>query len=175
MITKKNVNFIFFLYLSVHIFIWTIIPTFTNVNLPLDTIEALAWGSNLDWGFNKHPPVSAFMVWLVYSFFGSNDFAYYMLSQICILIGFFFVWKLAKEFLKDSLLPLLSVLILESIVFFNYTTPEFNVYVCQIPFKSLTIYFFWKSINKNDSINWFFTSLFAAFGFLTHYSFIFLI
>ena len=31
-------------------------------NLPLDTIEALAWGSNLDWGFNKHPPFSAFAV-----------------------------------------------------------------------------------------------------------------
>ena len=25
------------------------IPSISNTNLPLDTIEALAWGSNLDW------------------------------------------------------------------------------------------------------------------------------
>ena len=44
-------------------------PTIVNQNLPLDTIEALAWGSNLDWGFNKHPPLSAFFceVFLKYS------------------------------------------------------------------------------------------------------------
>jgi hypothetical protein len=31
-----------------------LVPAATNQNLPLDTIEVLAWGSNLDWGFNKH-------------------------------------------------------------------------------------------------------------------------
>jgi hypothetical protein len=38
--------------------LWTLIPSLSNINLPLDTIEALAWGSNLDWGFNKHPPLA---------------------------------------------------------------------------------------------------------------------
>ena len=52
----KNPSKIFFLLLIVHLLIWTLIPSLTNNNLPLDTIEALAWGSNLDWGFNK--PVS---------------------------------------------------------------------------------------------------------------------
>ena len=58
----KNTSKIFFLFLIIHLFVWTLIPSLTNVNLPLDTIEALAWGSNLDWGFNKHPPMSAFAV-----------------------------------------------------------------------------------------------------------------
>ena len=39
---------LFFIFLILHLIIWTAIPTFTNINLPLDTIEALAWGSNLD-------------------------------------------------------------------------------------------------------------------------------
>ena len=53
-------------------------PSVTNINLPLDTIEALAWGSNLDWGFNKHPPFSAFAVEVFYFIFGTNDWAYYL-------------------------------------------------------------------------------------------------
>jgi hypothetical protein len=43
----------------------------SNTNLPLDTIEALAWGSNLDWGFNKHPPFSAFAVEFFYKYLES--------------------------------------------------------------------------------------------------------
>ena len=57
---KITKNFLFFL--VSHLLIWTLIPSLSNINLPLDTIEALAWGSNLDWGFNKHPPFSAFAV-----------------------------------------------------------------------------------------------------------------
>ena len=34
-------------------------------------IEALAWGSNLSWGYSKHPPVSAFIVEALFSFFGN--------------------------------------------------------------------------------------------------------
>ena len=62
MILKKNIIKAFYLFLFSHLLMWTIIPSLSNANLPLDTIEALAWGSNLDWGFNKHPPLSAFAV-----------------------------------------------------------------------------------------------------------------
>ena len=62
MLIKNNYNRIFYIFLLSHLLIWTAIPAATNVNLPLDTIEALAWGSNLSWGYIKHPPASAFMV-----------------------------------------------------------------------------------------------------------------
>ena len=68
MIVKKNIlKIYYYLFLLSHlILIWTLVPTFSNINLPLDTIEALAWGSNLDWGFDKHPPFSAFAVELFF-------------------------------------------------------------------------------------------------------------
>ena len=66
MIAKKNTHNVLVIFLFLHLIIWTLVPTFSNINLPLDTIEALAWGSNLDWGFNKHPPMSAFMVEIFY-------------------------------------------------------------------------------------------------------------
>ena len=49
---KIDTNYLFYIFINSHLIIWTLIPTLTNHNLPLDTIEALAWGSNLDWGFN---------------------------------------------------------------------------------------------------------------------------
>ncbi len=54
-INKKKILNLFYIFLIIHLVLWTVVPTIVNQNLPLDTIEALAWGSNLDWGFNKHP------------------------------------------------------------------------------------------------------------------------
>ena len=102
MLKKDKINNAFYIFLVIHLVIWTAIPSLTNNNLPLDTIEALAWGSNLDWGFNKHPPMSAFLVEIFYQIFGAQDWAYYLLSQICIIISFFVILNLQKIFLKTK-------------------------------------------------------------------------
>ncbi|MDC3384860.1 glycosyltransferase family 39 protein [Candidatus Pelagibacter sp.] len=174
---KRNMNNIFFIFLLSHLIIWTLVPTLTNHNLPLDTIEALAWGSNLEWGFNKHPPVSAFFPELFYQIFGSQDWAYYLLSQIFVCIAFIYVFKLANEIFNNLLLSLISVLLLESIYFYNFTTPEFNVNVCQLPFWSIVVYYSWrifnqKEINVKDCI---LLGFFGAVGFLSKYLFIYLL
>ena len=65
-IKKNDLDKILILFFLVHFFVWTLIPSISNNNLPLDTIEALAWGSDLSWGYNKHPPLSAWSVEVFY-------------------------------------------------------------------------------------------------------------
>ena len=176
-VSNKNINNIFFIFALAHLIIWTLIPSLTNKNLPLDTIEALAWGSNLDWGFSKHPPMSAFFSEVFYNIFGSQDWAYYLLSQIFVVIAFYYVFKFAEEILGDIKLGLISVFLLESIYFYNFTTPEFNVNVCQLPFWSLLVYFSWRIYNSKEIkfFDCFLVGLFAAIGFLSKYLFIYLL
>ena len=176
MIIKKNVNKYLFIYLSGHLLIWTLIPTVVNTNLPLDTIEALAWGSDLKWGFEKHPPMSGLMVEIIFQLFGNNDWAFYLLSQIFLIFTFLIVWKFSNEIFRDKTLSLISILMLSGFFFYNYTTPEFNVNICQLPFWALTVLYGWRSFNVKDKIsNWIFFGLFASFGFLSKYLFIFLL
>ncbi len=174
---NKNINNIFFIFALSHLIVWTLIPSLTNKNLPLDTIEALAWGSNLDWGFSKHPPMSAFFSEVFFQVFGSQDWAYYLLSQIFVIIAFYFVFKFACEILGDIKLGLISVLLLEAIYFYNFTTPEFNVNICQLPFWSLVVYYSWKIYEAKEIkfIDCFLVGLFSAFGFLSKYLFIYLL
>ena len=176
-IYNKNINNIFFIFAISHLIIWTFIPSITNKNLPLDVIEALAWGSNLEWGFNKHPPSSAFFSEVFFKIFGANDWAFYLLSQIFVVISFFYVFKFSNEILKDLKLSLISVLILESIFFYNFTTPEFNVNVCQLPFWSLVVFYSWKIYNdkKIKLLDCFLIGLYGAIGFLSKYLFIYLL
>ena len=171
---ERNINNFFYIFITAHLIVWALIPTLTNNNLPLDTIEALAWGSNLDWGFNKHPPMSAFLAEMFYKIFGAQDWAYYLLSQICVIISFFVVFKFAEDFFENKVFCLLSVLLLEGFYFYNFTTPEFNVNVCLMPFWALTVLYLWKGFKDNKIIDWLLVGLFAGFGFLSKYLFIYL-
>ena len=174
-IAKIDINKTLTIFLLSHFVIWILIPSISNNNLPLDTIEALAWGSNLDWGFNKHPPLSAFAVEVFYQIFGNQDWAYYFLSQLFVVSAFFIVFKFSEDFLKNKIHSLISILLLEGIFFYNFTTPEFNVNVCQLPFWALTVYYCWKGLKQDDITSWLLFGLFAGLGILSKYLFIYLL
>ena len=175
MLIKNNYTTLFYIFLLSHLTIWTITPSISNINLPLDTIEALAWGSNLSWGYLKHPPVSAFMAELIFNFFGNQDWAYYLLSQFCVIVAFVYVWRFSNLIFKNQLHSLCSVLLLEGIFFYNFTSPEFNVNVCQLPFWALVVFYSWKSINYEKISDLILLGIFMSIGFLTKYLFIYLI
>ena len=176
-VQNRNINNVFYIFIISHLIIWTVVPSVTNKNLPLDTIEHLAWASNLDWGFPKHPPMVAFFSEFFFKIFGPQDWAFYLMPQIFVVISFYFIFKLANEIFSNQVLSLLSVLILESIFFYNYITPEFNVNICQLPFWTLVVYFSWKIYNSKQIkfFDCFLLGVFSALGFLTKYLFVFIL
>jgi 4-amino-4-deoxy-L-arabinose transferase-like glycosyltransferase len=174
-IKQGQISKFFVIFLFVHVSIWTLIPTLANSNLPLDTIEALAWASDIQWGYGKHPPLSAWFSGLVFAFFSNQDWAYYLLSQLFVALSFIVVWKFSEDFFKKQIHRLISILLLEGIYFYNFTTPEFNVYVCELPFWTLTVFYCWKGIKQNDYVSWFLFGFFAGFGILSHYLFFYLL
>ena len=121
--------------------------------------------------------MSAFFVEFFYFLFGSNDIAYYFLSQIFVISAFYIVWIFSNEFFQNKTLSFFSVLILEGIYFYNFTTPEFNVNVCQLPFWALTVYLSWKLYMKKDTntVILILLGVTAAIGFLTKYLFAYLL
>ena len=174
-IKKKDIHKILAVFLFGHLFIWTLVPSISNQNLPLDTIEALAWGSEIDWGYIKHPPLSAWFTEIFFQIFGNQDWAYYLLSQIFVVFSFFVVFKFSEEFFNNKIFSLMSVFLLEGIYFYNFTTPEFNVNICQLPFYTLTVYYFWKGIKQKDNLSWLLFGFFAGLGVLSKYLFIYLL
>ena len=93
-IKQGQISKFFVIFLFVHVSIWTLIPTLANSNLPLDTIEALAWASDIQWGYSKHPPISAWIVEFVYQIFGMVKQYMTCLTEIVILRMRFKILKL---------------------------------------------------------------------------------
>lgn len=161
---KFLLYFIFF-----HVLLWTSIPSFFNTNLPLDTIEALAWGNELKLGYDKYPPIFPLFTELFFFIFGNQDWSYYLLSQLFVATCFGVVFKFSKYFLINDTYALISVLLLESIYFFNYTTPELNPFIPLLPFLAATAFFCWKAINFNTNLDWILFGIFAGIATLTFY------
>jgi len=168
-IKKKSVNKLFLMFLLAHLFIWTLIPTISNLNLPLDTIEALTWGNNLQLGYDKYPPLFPLFTELFFLIFGNQDWTYYLLSQIFVISSFFIIFKFSENFFNKKIYCFISVLLLEGIYFYNFTTPELNAFLCQFPFLAATVFFGWKSIKTNNNLNWFLFGIFSGLAALTYY------
>ena len=65
-IKENDVNKFLAFFLLAHLIIWTLVPSISNVNLPLDTIEALGWSDKLQLGYDKYPPIFPLFVELFY-------------------------------------------------------------------------------------------------------------
>ena len=174
-IKKININKILTFFLFSHLIIWTLVPSISNTNLPLDVIEAIVWSDGWPLGWEKHPPLSSWFPGIFFQIFGNQDWSYYLLSQLFVILSFIVVWKFSLDFFKNKIHSLISILLLEGIYFYNFTTPEFNVNVCQLPFWALTVYYCWKGVKQNDNISWLLFGLFAALGVLSKYLFIYIL
>ena len=124
-IKKIEANKIFILFLFAHLVIWTLVPSFSNTNLPLDTIEAIAWGNGWPLGWDKHPPLSSWFPELFYQIFGNQDWAFYFLSQIFVVSSFIVIFKFSEDFFQNRVHSLISVLLLEGVYFYNYTAVHY--------------------------------------------------
>jgi len=174
-IRKLDINKTVTIFLFGHLIIWTLVPSISNNNLPLDVIEAIVWSDGWPLGWDKHPPLSSWFPGLFFQIFGNQDWTYYFLSQLFVVLAFYVVFKFSQDFFKNKILSLISILLLEGIYFYNFTTPEFNVNVCQLPFWALTVYYCWNGVKQNDNINWLLFGLFGALGVLSKYLFIYLL
>ncbi len=106
--------------------LWTLVPSLLYTVLPLDTLEAIAWGSGFSLGNAKHPPLTGWIAGLTEVATGHADWPFFLLSQICVAGGMVFIYLLAREFFgrEESALAALAP---QFIFYYNVTSPEFNV------------------------------------------------
>jgi hypothetical protein len=139
-------------FLALHAALWTALPALLYPNLPLDLIEALMYGREWQLGYDKLPPLPWWLVEVAYQLVG-HDFAYYLLAQIAVAAGFAFVF-LAARALVGTTGALVSVLIVDGLHYFNYTSAKFNHDVVQLPFWALAGFAFHRALRGRQNADW---------------------
>ena len=149
---------------------WTLIPTFFRHNVPFDTIEGIAWGNQWMLGYDKHPPLAAWLSALATHIGGSVGWPVYLLGQLAVIATFLAVWQLAKKLLSKEH-AILSVLLLFGVMYYSSPsiTIKFNPTTLMSPIWALSILVFYNAITKNLIRNWLLLGICAALSILTKY------
>jgi hypothetical protein len=155
-----------------HSLLWTLLPAMVRNNLPLDSVECLAWGHEFQAGYSKHPPLSAWILEGIFVLSGKKQFAVYLASQLFVALALVFTWLLAREFLSPKK-AVQATALLFCLYFYNYSAPEFNPNVVLLGIVAAFNFFAWKCLSSNKTIFWLGLAIVSALGILTKYSFAF--
>ena len=155
-----------------HLIVWTGIPLLCNTCLPLDDIEAVMWGSQWQWGYDKHPPLSGWAAELFGSHLG--DAGLYILSQLCIITAGLGIYRLGRLLKLSAEQALMAVLLLDTIYFYQFISVEFNTNYLQMPFWAWGWYFGLHAVQNKKLSSWLGLGVCVALGALTKYTSVFM-
>jgi len=134
------------IFLTSHLLVWTTYACVTRTNLDTygDMVENFAWGQEWQLGYHKHPPLFAWISAAWFEVFPSADWAYFLLSQLNVVLAFTIVWLLARRFLSERR-ALMAVILLELVPFYGFLSIKFNAYSVLLAIWPLTALFFHRA------------------------------
>ena len=165
---------LFWRFIILHVVIWTLLPVIFHPNMPIDATETITWGHEWQLGYERHPPLAAWLAESAVTLSANKLWSYFLLSQFCIVIGFWAVWRLAHEWLNDAR-SVIAVVLLEGVYYYNFTSPEFNPNVLLLALWPLTILAFRYALTKGKTPYWLACGLLAGLSVLAKYHTAFLL
>jgi 4-amino-4-deoxy-L-arabinose transferase-like glycosyltransferase len=153
-----------------HLVIWTLVPSLIHQNYPLDVIESIVWGNEFDLGYHKHPPLTAWVTYLFYIISPKQPWIIYLLSQISIMVGLFYIYRLTLTITKDHLKANTAIFLLTTCYYYNLIAFEFNPNILLIPIWSGFAYYFYLALQRRNIISWMLVGIFAACAVMTKYT-----
>lgn len=162
----------FVIFIIVHVIAWTLAPTFIRYNLPLDSIEGTAWAQELQWGYDKNPFLNSWLTELALLISNQQEWSIYFFSQCSVALSLCAVWALARKMLSAPK-ALLSVLILETVQYFNLHAIDFNDNTVELGLWATTVYVFYIALTvqpfKQRCFAWTMTGILAALALMAKY------
>ena len=98
---ELSVNAQLLLLLAGHLLLWTWVgwSSRSNFDAPGDMVEAYAWAQGWQWGYYKHPPLSAWVAGLWFWVVPESHLGYSLLTALNSTLGLAGLALLAREFL----------------------------------------------------------------------------
>ncbi len=142
-----------FLSLAAYAVLWALYGTIakSSQGLHYDMTETIAWSRDLAWGYLKHPPLAAAVVWGWFALFPVGEFSYYALAMLMPAATLWIVWRLSADYLAvEKRIAGLALLML--IPFFNFQALKFNVNTVMMPVWAMTTLWFLRSYETRSKL-----------------------
>ena len=159
---KNKLPYIFFFVILLNLFFNT------QFQLHYDEAYYWVWSKNLSLSYFDHPPLIAYLIYLI-NFFGNSEFYIRLIPIITTIITLIIIYKFSNRiFNKDVanialLLGLSSPLLQGALFVATIDSPLFMFWI-------LSIYNFNIAIFEDKKLNIYYSGLFAGLGLLTKYT-----
>ncbi|AMO57366.1 glycosyltransferase family 39 protein [Endozoicomonas montiporae] len=148
--------------------LWTLAPNWVRHTLNSDTLEGITWGNLWQWGYDKHPPLAAWITALFARLSETSDLPVYFLAQLSIVIVFIAVWRLAREYLPTHG-ALLAVFLLQGVLFYSNRIERVTPDTIQGPVWALLALTFYFAVTRESLKYWLLTGVLAGLAILAKY------
>jgi 4-amino-4-deoxy-L-arabinose transferase-like glycosyltransferase len=138
--------------LAVYWLLWAAYGTISKApqHLHTDMTELFAWSRDLALGYDKHPPLAAWLVRLWFSVFPVAEWSYYLLAMLMPVAALWIVWRLSADYLDDNK-RVFGLAMLTLVPFFNFHALKFNVNTVLMPLWAAAIFFFLRSYRTRSA------------------------
>lgn len=155
---------------AAHVVFLAVLPFLVSSAPPIDAVEGLIWGHEWLLGTHKLPTLPAWLIEISLHLTGSPILGPYLLSQICVALTYLCVFETGRR-LTTTGNALAGTLLLAGVVYFNWTTTEFNHNVIQMPIWAAAILAFTVIRGApRRPLPWFVLGAVAGIGIYAKYS-----
>lgn len=152
---------------AAYVLAWTLLPAWLSQSFALDVAESLSWGQEWQWGYYKHPPLAPIVLNGFYMLFG--EYGPYLLSQLCIALTLWMVWRTGLR-LMDRQRALIGTVLTMGVAYYNFPAIEFNHNIAQMPLWAALGYVCLAALQDGKLRQWVLLGVLAGLSLLTKYS-----
>ncbi|MDR2766149.1 MAG: glycosyltransferase family 39 protein [Holosporaceae bacterium] len=149
--------------------VFAVVPMVVRNILPYDMVENLYWGKELQPGYVKHPPLFAWVSYFFYEICFSWPESLYVLTQLNLLLGFYFIFRTSRLIFGDETKSYASIFIFMSSVCAVFGNEKFNANTVLISLFPMMFFFFVRLLKFNRKMDALALGLASALAFLGKY------
>lgn len=127
--------------------VWTLVPALFYAGPPGNLPAVLAVGHEFQLGTYLGPPLAFWLAEVVFRATGRSLFAIYALSQICVVVTYWAVFRLGRAIvgLRQAAI---AVLLMIGVSTFTVATPEFGPVILTLPLWALGLLHYWLVVEE---------------------------
>lgn len=150
--STARVGLLFAGWLLLHLIVWTALPLIFTSALPVDLVEGVIWGQGWQLGYDQ-PPFQGWLLGFLDITLGYQRWVVFLASQVLVATCFWAVWRLAR-LIVNPLGALLSVTLLDGVLFFNFGSPNLFPDLIELPFWTLATLSFYRALRFERLLDW---------------------
>jgi hypothetical protein len=145
-------------------FIWLVVPAAFFFAPPGDLAQLLAVGHEFRLASGVGPPLAYWLAEIAFRIAGL--FGVYLLSQICVVVAYWYVFALGRTLLGPAH-AVIAVLLMIGIAFLTVPTPDFGPAILTMALWAVTLLHYWRAVVQGYKRSWYVAGGAAALIFLS--------